>query len=70
MLEVRLEPLLNAYPTIEKKLDGYYLKPSLEVDAYVGLPYSETVGKSITWRTAACRLRRLLLPEAVQSHIP
>ena len=68
--EVRPEPLLNAYPTIEKKLDGYYLKPSLEVDAYVGLPYSETVGKSITWRTAACRLRRLLLPEAVQSHIP
>ena len=68
--EVRPEPLLNAYPTIEKKLDGYYLKPSLEVDAYVGLPYSETVGKSITWRTAACRLHRLLLPEAVQSHIP
>ncbi len=29
----------------------------------MGLPYSETVGKSITWRTAACRLRRLLLPE-------
>ena len=68
--EVRPEPLLNAYPTIEKKLDGYYLKPSLEVDAYVGLPYSETVGKSITWRTAACRLRRLLLPETVLSHIP
>lgn len=70
VLEVRPQPFFDAYPTIEKKLDGYYLKPSLEVDAYVGLPYSETVGKSITWRTAACRLRRLLLPEAVQSHIP
>ena len=69
-LEGRLEPFFDAYPTIEKKLDGYYLKPGLEVDAYVGLPYSETVGKSITWRTAACRLRRLLLPETVLSHIP
>lgn len=44
--EVRPEPLLNAYPTIEKKLDGYYLKPSLEVDAYVSRGNSEIVGES------------------------
>ena len=36
VLEVRPEPFFDAYPTIEKKLDGYYLKPGLEVDAYVG----------------------------------
>lgn len=46
MPEVRPEPLLNAYPTIEKKLDGYYLKPSLEVDAYVSRGNSEIVGES------------------------
>ena len=70
VLEVRPQPFFDAYPTIEKKLDGYYLKPSLEVDAYVSRGNSEIVGKSITWRTAACRLHRLLLPETVLSHIP